>query len=147
MSSSEWARVHFLGQVPYRHYLGLLQRSSVHVYLTYPFVLGWSLLEAMSAGCSIVASATAPVQEVMTHGETGRLVPFFDTEGLTEQDCDRLDHPEERQRLGLNARSAAIKGYDLQTVCLPHQMRWIEDLAAVPRVSQQTAGSAAFSGG
>ncbi|MBK6361603.1 MAG: glycosyltransferase [Comamonadaceae bacterium] len=147
MSSSEWARVHFLGQVPYRHYLGLLQRSSVHVYLTYPFVLGWSLLEAMSAGCSIVASATAPVQEVMTHGETGRLVPFFDTEGLTEQVCDLLDHPEERQRLGLNARSAAITGYDLQTVCLPHQMRWIEDLAAVPRVSQQTAGSAAFSGG
>ena len=83
----------------------------------------------------------------MTHGETGRLVPFFDTEGLTEQVCDLLDHPEERQRLGLNARSAAIKGYDLQTVCLPHQMRWIEDLAAVPRVSQQTAGSAAFSGG
>jgi glycosyltransferase involved in cell wall biosynthesis len=77
MDATEWARVHFLGNVPHAQFVGMLQLSSVHVYLTYPFVLGWSLIEAMSAGCAIVASDTAPVQEVIQHGETGRLVSFF----------------------------------------------------------------------
>ena len=60
VADADWARVHFLGQLPYAQYVALLQVSAVHVYLTYPFVLGWSLLEAMSAGCAIVASDTAP---------------------------------------------------------------------------------------
>src|SRR5688500_7889875 len=66
---ADLSRVQFLGKIPYRQYIELLQKSSVHVYLTYPFVLSWSLLEAMSAGCLVVASRTAPVQEVMRDRE------------------------------------------------------------------------------
>lgn len=65
------ARVHFLGKVPYSAFIKVLQVSRVHVYLMYPFVLSWSMLEAMSAGCLIVGSRTQPVEEVIQHGANG----------------------------------------------------------------------------
>jgi len=130
ISDADWGRVHFLGHVPYQHFIPLLQLSTVHVYLTYPFVLSWSLLEAMSAGCAIVASDTQPLHEAITHNETGRLVNFFDPTGLTEQVCQLLEQPQERQRLGRNARAFAQQTYDLQTVCLPRQLQWVQGLMA-----------------
>ncbi len=77
LKDSEWKRVHFLGVIPYEAFISLLQISTAHVYLTYPFILSWSLLEAMSAGCSIIASDTQPLQEAIEHNVTGRLVPFL----------------------------------------------------------------------
>jgi glycosyltransferase involved in cell wall biosynthesis len=129
MADADWARVHFLGNVPYQHFIPLLQLSTVHVYLTYPFVLSWSLLEAMSAGCAIVASDTQPVREAITHDETGRLVQFFDVAGLANEICALLDDPAARQRLGANARAFAQAHYDLQRVCLPRQLEWVTTLA------------------
>ncbi len=73
----DWARVHFLGRVPYDVFLSTIQVSRVHVYLTYPFVLSWSLLESMSAGAAIVAGDTAPVREVIEDGKTGLLTVFL----------------------------------------------------------------------
>lgn len=128
ISAADWSRVHFLGTVPYQHFLSLLQLSTVHVYLTYPFVLSWSLLEAMSAGCAIVAGDTPPLREAIRHDETGRLVNFFDVSGLTKEVCDLLDNPAARERLGANARSFARANYDLKTVCLPRQLDWVEKL-------------------
>jgi glycosyltransferase involved in cell wall biosynthesis len=128
ISDSDWLRVHFLGSLPYAHFIALLQCSTVHVYLTYPFVLSWSLLEAMSAGCAIVASDTPPLQEAIRHDDTGRLVDFFDSPALAEEICALLDAPAERQRLGRNARHFAQATYDLKTVCLPQQVRWVEEL-------------------
>ena len=128
ISDADWQRVHFLGHVPYQYFIPLLQLSSVHVYLTYPFVLSWSLLEAMSAGCAIVASDTQPLHEAIAHNETGRLVNFFDFKALTQEVCDLLDNPAERARLGANARAFAQQNYDLQTVCLPKQLAWVEGL-------------------
>ena len=125
ISDADWSRVHFLGNVPYEHFIPLLQLSTVHVYLTYPFVLSWSLLEAMSAGCAIVASDTRPLHEAIRHGETGRLVGFFDRAALVDQVCDLLDHPQDRARLGQAARAFAREHYDLQQTCLPRQMEWV----------------------
>ena len=119
-------RVHFVGKVPYADFLRVLQVSTVHVYLTYPFVLSWSLLEAMSAGCAIVASDTAPVQEAISHGETGQLVDFFDQAALAEQVIDLCKNPAERARLGAQARAFAVENYDLETRCLPGQMAWVQ---------------------
>ena len=129
ISDEDWGRVHFLGNVPYQHFIPLLQRSTVHVYLTYPFVLSWSLLEAMSAGCAIVASDTQPLHEALKHNETGRLVNFFDHTELTEQVCQLLEQPQERERLGRNTRAFAEQNYDLRTVCLPRQVEWVNSLA------------------
>lgn len=130
ISDADWARVHFLGNIPYQYFIPLLQLSTLHVYLTYPFVLSWSLLEAMSAGCAIVASDTQPLHEAIRHDETGRLVDFFDVAGLTNEVCALLDDSAARQRLGQNARAFAQANYDLQTVCLPRQMKWVEGLLA-----------------
>lgn len=127
---ADWARVHFLGNVPYQYFIPLLQISTVHVYLTYPFVLSWSLLEAMSVGCAIVASDTQPLREAILDGKTGRLVNFFDSKALTQQVCELLESPQERARLGKNAREFAVVNYDLQTVCLPRQLEWVQSLAA-----------------
>ena len=117
------SRVHFLGHVPYETYLNVLQVSSVHVYLTYPFVLSWSFLEAMAAGCVIIASATPPVLEVLRDRQNGLAVDFF----CTEEICDRVDEIlEDRYRcreLGEAARQTAIQDFDKDSVILP---RWDE---------------------
>ena len=129
MPAADWARVHFLGQVPHAQFIGLLQLSTVHVYLTYPFVLGWSLLEAMSAGCAIVASNTQPLREAIVDGETGRLVDFFDVQALADAVCGLLSDAPARTALGQRARAFAQANYDLQRVCLPRQLAWVRSLA------------------
>ena len=128
ISEADWSRVHFLGAIPYQYFVPLLQLSAVHGYLTYPFILSWSLLESMSAGCAIVASDTQPLHEAVSDGVTGRLVNFFDVEGLAEQVCDLLARPDERLRLGTNARNVAVERYDLESVCLPQQLEWVQNL-------------------
>lgn len=128
ISDADWARVHFVGKVPYNVFIALLQISTVHVYLTYPFVLSWSLLEAMSAGCTIVASDTKPLHEAIQHAVTGRLVNFFDAAALTNEICTLLEAPDVRTRLGASARDFALANYDLKTICLPRQLAWVESL-------------------
>jgi glycosyltransferase involved in cell wall biosynthesis len=130
ISDADWARVHFLGNLPYQQFIPLLQLSTVHVYLTYPFVLSWSLLEAMSAGCAIVASDTAPLREAIEHDKTGCLVDFFDAQQLAEQVSALLANADQRQRLGNAARHFAQANYDLKTQCLPKQISWVEQLQA-----------------
>ena len=134
ISDTDWNRLHFLGKVPYQHFIPLLQISTVHIYLTYPFVLSWSLLEAMSAGCAIVASDTQPLQEAIHHDGTGRLVNFFDSAGLANEVCALLDDPAARAKLGANARRFAVANYDLKTVCLPRQLEWVAELGNCTRL-------------
>lgn len=124
-----WNRVHFLGRVPYDKFLAMMQVSRAHVYLTYPFVLSWSLLEAMSAGCAIVASSTEPVREVMTEGENGWMVDFFDRDALVERVCALLDDEEARVHLGETSRRFVQEKYDLQRICLPQHLDWVDRLA------------------
>lgn len=134
-SEADWDRINFLGNIPYQVFIPLLQLSTVHVYLTYPFVLSWSLLEAMSAGCAIVASDTKPLREAIKHNETGKLVNFFDVTGLARNVCELLEDQTQRQQLGHNARIFAQANYDIKTVCLPRQLQWVERLAGRADVS------------
>ncbi len=129
LTDAQWARVHFVGRVPREALTRLLQISTVHVYLTYPFVLSWSLIEAMSIGCAVVASDTAPLHEVIRNGENGLLVPFFDHQALAQRVTNLLANQPERRRLGAAARATAVAHYDLKRVCLPQQLSWANGLA------------------
>ena len=124
----DWTRVHFLGRIPYDQFQSLLKVSRVHVYLTYPFVLSWSLFETMSVQGAIVASKTAPVEEAIIHGQNGRLVDFFDKDALFEEVTRLLDNASEREELGRAARKLIVNNYDLASICLPKQLSWVESL-------------------
>ena len=125
------SRVHWLGRVAKPVYLSALAVSRVHVYLTYPFVLSWSLLEAMSSECLVVASNTAPVREVIEHGSNGLLVDFFDHQQLAERVIEGLQQPPERfAALTSAARQTIVNRFDRTTVCMPRLVQLIERLAA-----------------
>jgi glycosyltransferase involved in cell wall biosynthesis len=101
----------------------VLQVSACHVYLTYPFVLSWSCLEAMSAGCTLVASDTGPVREVIDDGVDGLLTDFFDVQALVQRVVSALDGRQTLAGLGTAARQKIVSRYDLQAICLPGQMQ------------------------
>jgi len=124
--SIDASRVHFLGQVPYSSFVWILQVSSVHVYLTTPFVLSWSMLEAMSAGCLVVGSATAPVQEVIRDGENGLLVDMFAPAQIAERVIEALADRPRFAPLREAARRTIVENYDLRRICLPQQLQMIE---------------------
>ncbi len=114
-------RLHFLGQVPWSTHLRLLQISGVHVYLTVPFVLSWSMLEAMSAGCAVIGSDTAPVREVIQHGRNGLLVDFFSKEQLADAVDDLFDHPKRRQALATAGRQTVVAQYDARDALVRYE--------------------------
>jgi glycosyltransferase involved in cell wall biosynthesis len=118
-------RVIFTGRLPYSDYINALQISSAHVYLTYPFVLSWSLLEALSAECLVIGSDTAPVREVLNN-DNGLLVPFFDTEQLAERVIEALAHPNRFSSIRVQARQTILSQYDLERVCLPKMVALIK---------------------
>ena len=126
-------RVHFLGNVPYPIFTQLLQLSSCHVYLTYPFVLSWSCIEALATGCLVIGSDTGPVREVIEHGVNGLLVDFFNYEAIADAVIRSLSDPASFIRMRQNARASAKDSYDLRSVCLPKQLALIESILAKHR--------------
>ncbi len=133
------SRTHFMGKLPYDTYRKVLQVSAAHVYLSYPFVLSWSMLEAMASGCLVIGSRTGPVQEVIAHGENGLLVDFFDAGALADQIVEALNHQAAlrplreaaqrtvRRTLQLGRRRAGVSaaldqgGSGLNSLPCPHQ--------------------------
>lgn len=132
-SQIDLSRVHFLGKVPYPDFVALMQISRVHAYLTYPFVLSWSMLEAMAAEAYIVGSATKPVQELIKHGENGTLVDFFDVPGWSRALIEGLESPARFVHLRKAARQTILGGYDLQSQCLPRIADFVERVAVAGR--------------
>jgi glycosyltransferase involved in cell wall biosynthesis len=128
--SLDHSRIHFLGTLPYSKLVNLFRLSTVHVYLTYPFVLSWSLLEAMATGCAVVGSATDPVREVIEDGENGILVDFFDAQALAHAISALARDPERRRRFALNARQMVTERYDFKTVTWPAYERLIQETLA-----------------
>ena len=123
------SRVHFTGALAHNVLHELISISRLHVYLTYPFVLSWSLLEAMALEAPILASDTAPVREVITSGENGVLTDFFDHGALVNRAVEILESASVRETMGQSARRTVLDNYDLQRTCLPAQVAWLESLA------------------
>lgn len=121
----DWSRVHLVGSLPYDHFVRVLQVSSAHIYMTYPFVLSWSSIESMALECRIVASDTLPVREIIQEGVTGRLFNFFDEKQLAERVRETLQDKERSAEMAREARRIALEKYDYTTVCLP---QWREFL-------------------
>ena len=119
-------KVIFLGKVDYANFLTVIGLSSVHVYLTYPFVLSWSMLEAMSLEAVIVGSKTEPVEEIIKDNVNGLLVDFFDTDDISSTVNKVLHNPEKYKKLKKNARKTIIDKYDLRKVTLPKQVKLID---------------------
>jgi glycosyltransferase involved in cell wall biosynthesis len=132
-------RVHFLGKLPYQDYLKVLQVSSAHVYLTYPFVLSWSFLEAMSSGCLLIGSDTAPVREIITDGENGLLVPFFDVDGLADRVIEALARPEQFRTMRTRARQTVIENYDMERICIPRMIALMDPERHVAAAAEPAA--------
>ena len=127
-------RVHFLGHLAYPEFLTLLQISTVHVYLTVPFVLSWSVLEAMGAGCVIVASDTGPVREVLEHEVNALLVDFFDHRQLCASIERVLDCPTRENNLAVRARATILERYELKQ-CVGKTYELMRKLTLTPNVS------------
>ena len=121
--------IHFTGSLSYSRFLQLLKLSSAHVYLTYPFVLSWSLLEAMSSGTPVVASATAPVEEVINDEKNGLLVDFFRPDLLADKINVLLREKALAQDLSACARQTVLEKYALN-VCLPQQLALLQLVAS-----------------
>jgi glycosyltransferase involved in cell wall biosynthesis len=107
-------RIHFTGKVDHSALIDAFSIARAHVYYTYPFVLSWSLVEAMAAECTIVASDTAPVRDAITDGVEGVLLPFFDVAALSETLIRTVREPEAFAGMGAAARKRALADYDQQ---------------------------------
>jgi glycosyltransferase involved in cell wall biosynthesis len=124
------SRIHFTGRIAHDALHELFRVTAAHVYLTYPFVLSWSMLESMACGAVVVGSDTPPVAEAITHGETGLLVPFFEPEAIARAVLGVLSDRAGHARLGQAARERVVARYDLRRICLPRQLDLVERLAA-----------------
>ena len=126
------SRVHFVGRRPPAELAVAFAAADAHLYLTVPFVLSWSLVNAMACGAPIVAGDTAPVHDAIVDGETGRLVDFFDPEAMAEETLRLLNDPAEARRLGDNAAALVRERYSMQAV-LPQMTRMYDEASRITR--------------
>ena len=123
------SRFVFLGLVPPRTLAELFNITDLHVYLTVPFVLSWSLLNALACGATVLASDTEPVREVVEHGRNGLLVDFFDVDAMVETADRVLDCPQDYRPLGAAGAELMRERYGLD-VCLPQMLAMYEEATA-----------------
>lgn len=121
----DMSRVHFVGTLNFDEYLNLLQISSAHIYLTYPYVLSWSIMEAMACECPIIASKTQPVLEVIEDRENGLLVDFFNVEELVEKIKYAIDNPDKMKQIRENARKTIVEKYD-RNILVPKHIEFLK---------------------
>lgn len=131
--SLDTTRVHFLGKVPYSSFIKVLQVSMAHVYLTYPFVLSWSMLEALSVGCLVIGSRTAPVEEAIQHGVNGILADFFSPQDIATKVIAALEFSAEHAPIRERARQSILDRYELEAICLPAQLALLDRISTVRR--------------
>jgi glycosyltransferase involved in cell wall biosynthesis len=152
-------RTHFLGKVPHADYVRILQVSAAHIYLTYPFVLSWSLLESMACGVTLVCANTAPVREAIRDGVNGHLVDFFDMAALCRGVASALTDPPAQRHMREAAIADArryslgtgLKGYDATLALqIKAECIWPRQIEAMTLLGQSrlvTAGLSEFEQG
>ena len=123
------SRVHFAGRIPPQQLGRLLAATDLHLYLTVPFVLSWSMMDAMSCGATVLGSDTLPVSEMITDGATGLLAGFFDVDALTTKATAVLKDPAAYRPLGRAAEQMVVERYSLEAV-LPRMLSLYEATAA-----------------
>ena len=124
-SQLDMSRLYFIGQLEYQEYLQVLQVSAAHVYMTYPFILSWSMLESMAAECLLIGSNTPPVAEIIRDGENGLLFDFFDKKELADRVEHALANQAHFEEMRFNARRTIVEKFDLESICIPQQMDFI----------------------
>lgn len=122
------ARVHFVGWLPNETLNALMSIARAHVYLTYPFVLSWSLLEAMACGALVIGSDTSPLRDVVVDGENGILVPALNSDLLAAAIVKACRHPDHFTEMRVAARKTVVAQYDREQVCLPEWLSLIRSL-------------------
>jgi glycosyltransferase involved in cell wall biosynthesis len=141
------ARVHFVGQIPYDAYAKILQISSAHIYLTYPFVLSWSFIEAMASGCLVIGSATPPVLEVLQDRVNGLTFDFFSPDALADRVEEVFSSPDRIQAIRDAARATAVKNFDLKRRQLPLWENLIKNVANGRKPSLDLRGNGTLDDG
>ena len=132
----DWSRVHFLGRIPYADLIRLLKLSRCHIYLTVPFVVSWSLLEAMALEKTVVASDVEPIHQFIDHKKTGFLSDFFSPVSLAERIAEVLQHEDNFRHVGRAARKYVVENYDFETVTYPNFVKFVnQNLRGEPRLS------------
>ena len=121
----DWTRVHFLGRIPYAELIGLLKLSRCHVYLTAPFIVSWSLLEAMALEKTVVASDVEPIHQFIEHEQTGFLVDFFSADSVAESISEVLRHEDNFRHISRAARKHVVDNYNFETVCYPNFVKFV----------------------
>jgi len=122
------SRVHFPGWVPYDELIAALSISTAHVYYTYPFVLSWSLLDAMACECLVIGSDTAPVRDVVHDQVNGRLLNFFDVDALADTLIEACRNPRSCAPLRKEARATVLSRFDRAKLCQPAWLRLIDEV-------------------
>jgi glycosyltransferase involved in cell wall biosynthesis len=120
--------VHFTGHLATEPFRAVMAVSMAHVYLTYPFILSWSMVESLATGCLVIGSRTAPVEEVIVDRKNGLLVDFPDPRALADTICEVLARPQQFEHLRHAARETAVARYDLRTVTLPRQLALLNSM-------------------
>jgi glycosyltransferase involved in cell wall biosynthesis len=124
------SRLHFTGPLAHETMIDALRISSAHVYYTYPFVLSWSLIEALSCECLVLGSDSAPLRDAVTSGENGLLNDFFDTDALSQAMIDACRRPADFIALRKAARQTAIERFDRESICQPAWLKVVDDVRA-----------------
>ncbi|MES2497211.1 MAG: glycosyltransferase [Pseudomonadota bacterium] len=127
-------RLHFVGQVEHRHMINILSIGAAHVYYTYPFVLSWSLAEAMACECLVIGSDTAPVRDAITDGKDGILLDFFDVDALSQAMIDAVRQPDRYRDMRRQARLTALELFDRESMGVPGWLAMIDELAERDRL-------------
>jgi glycosyltransferase involved in cell wall biosynthesis len=133
-SKLDMSRVHFTGRIAHDQMLAALSISAAHVYYTYPFVLSWSMLEAMASECLVIASDTGPVRDAITNQGNGVLLDFFDVDALAEMLIRACREPQAFQHLRKAARETVIRNFDRSRICQPAWLQLINETRGRPIV-------------